>query len=169
MGRWISRDPIEELGGINLFCFVGNSCNDLYDVLGQGCQVSFNCTLASGAFPKYGPSVTRNCKYNCVETPPRIETPIHPEVTCAKVPQNLTMQIDVQMLFCEKCRPIVPYSVIFTESDFKVNCSRADCRGGCDHLARIALAAAKTPAAKAAALAAKALCIDTCNTVCRNP
>jgi hypothetical protein len=33
-GRWPSRDPIEEMGGINLYGFVGNDGVNLIDVLG---------------------------------------------------------------------------------------------------------------------------------------
>jgi RHS repeat-associated protein len=33
-GRWLSRDPIEEEGGINLYGFVKNSSVNLYDLLG---------------------------------------------------------------------------------------------------------------------------------------
>jgi RHS repeat-associated protein len=35
MGRWVSRDPIEESGGVNLYGFVGNDGVGLVDVLGQ--------------------------------------------------------------------------------------------------------------------------------------
>ena len=35
-GRWPSRDPIGELGGINLYAFVGNSATQGSDVLGVG-------------------------------------------------------------------------------------------------------------------------------------
>jgi hypothetical protein len=34
-GRWPSRDPIEEEGGINLYGFVGNDGIDKWDVLGN--------------------------------------------------------------------------------------------------------------------------------------
>lgn len=34
-GRWPSRDPIEEMGGINLYGFVGNNGVNAYDYLGQ--------------------------------------------------------------------------------------------------------------------------------------
>jgi len=34
-GRWPSRDPIEESGGINLYGFVGNNGIDKFDLLGQ--------------------------------------------------------------------------------------------------------------------------------------
>ncbi len=33
--RWLSRDPIEELGGVNLYGFVGNNPAHRYDILGQ--------------------------------------------------------------------------------------------------------------------------------------
>ena len=35
-GRWPSRDPIEEAGGINLYAFVGNSPINLVDIDGRG-------------------------------------------------------------------------------------------------------------------------------------
>jgi RHS repeat-associated protein len=34
-GRWVSRDPIEERGGINVFVFVGNRPSHRVDMLGQ--------------------------------------------------------------------------------------------------------------------------------------
>ncbi len=37
VGRWTSRDPIEEVGGINLFGYVFNRSLDRYDPLGQSC------------------------------------------------------------------------------------------------------------------------------------
>ena len=43
-GRWPSRDPIEERGGINLYGFVGNSPINFWDNLGM--QTS-NCTSVS--------------------------------------------------------------------------------------------------------------------------
>jgi hypothetical protein len=35
MGRWISRDPIEESGGANVYGFVGNDGVNKWDLLGQ--------------------------------------------------------------------------------------------------------------------------------------
>ncbi|MFT4175265.1 MAG: RHS repeat-associated core domain-containing protein, partial [Luteolibacter sp.] len=35
LGRWISKDPIEESGGINLYAFVGNKGVNKWDYLGQ--------------------------------------------------------------------------------------------------------------------------------------
>jgi hypothetical protein len=34
-GRWLSRDPIEELGGVNLYAFVGNDGVNQWDYLGR--------------------------------------------------------------------------------------------------------------------------------------
>jgi RHS repeat-associated protein len=34
LGRWLSRDPIEEVGGLNLYAFVSNNPVDLLDMLG---------------------------------------------------------------------------------------------------------------------------------------
>jgi RHS repeat-associated protein len=38
LGRWPSRDPIEENGGVNLYAFVGNNPVNLWDVLGLHSQ-----------------------------------------------------------------------------------------------------------------------------------
>lgn len=35
IGRWLSRDPIEERGGVNLYGFVGNDVINLWDEYGQ--------------------------------------------------------------------------------------------------------------------------------------
>ncbi len=37
-GRWLSRDPIEEKGGRNLYCFVRNNAICLFDALGKAPQ-----------------------------------------------------------------------------------------------------------------------------------
>ena len=37
-GRWLSRDPIKELGGVNLYGFVGNDSINLIDFLGYSDQ-----------------------------------------------------------------------------------------------------------------------------------
>ncbi len=35
-GRWLNRDPIEESGGANLYCILGNQPGQLIDILGLG-------------------------------------------------------------------------------------------------------------------------------------
>jgi RHS repeat-associated protein len=35
MGRWVSRDPIEELGGINVYGFAENAPTTFVDYIGQ--------------------------------------------------------------------------------------------------------------------------------------
>jgi RHS repeat-associated protein len=48
-GRWPSRDPIEERGGVNLYEFVGNSPTNYWDYIGwQGCGP---CKRKNGAKP----------------------------------------------------------------------------------------------------------------------
>ncbi len=34
IGRWVNRDPIEEMGGLNVYGFVGNDAINLWDILG---------------------------------------------------------------------------------------------------------------------------------------
>ena len=38
LGRWISRDPIEEQGGFNLYAFVNNDPVNKFDILGLKCK-----------------------------------------------------------------------------------------------------------------------------------
>mgnify|MGYP004637196103 CR=1 FL=1 len=41
--RWLNRDPIEEAGGLNLYCFCRNNSEAEYDMLGLSCKVgTFN-------------------------------------------------------------------------------------------------------------------------------
>jgi RHS repeat-associated protein len=49
-GRWLSRDPIEEKGGINLYGFVGNDPISRIDVLGRSSMpllppIAFHCPI----------------------------------------------------------------------------------------------------------------------------
>jgi RHS repeat-associated protein len=48
-GRWPSRDPIEEEGGINLYGFVGNDGIGEIDVLGQESNESVDYFTVKGA------------------------------------------------------------------------------------------------------------------------
>ena len=43
LGRWISRDPIGERGGVNLYGFVGNASSSKYDVLGNEAMKPNKC------------------------------------------------------------------------------------------------------------------------------
>ena len=44
-GRWISRDPIEEEGGWNLFAFAGNKIFNQSDILGLICTIEYSIKL----------------------------------------------------------------------------------------------------------------------------
>ena len=49
-GRWPSRDPIEEQGGLNLYAMVGNDAVNDYDILGQKKPCSdYSKTRGSGS------------------------------------------------------------------------------------------------------------------------
>lgn len=57
-GRWLSRDPIEELGGSNLYLFVTNEPSSTADPLGQyvltGCRsTALSVGVDSSAWPSY--------------------------------------------------------------------------------------------------------------------
>jgi len=49
-GRWISRDPMEEMAGINLYTYVGNTVINLIDPLGLDAQINvFRTSVTSPA------------------------------------------------------------------------------------------------------------------------
>ena len=46
LGRWISRDPIEEEGGVNLYAMVGNNPSNCWDHLGENVWVLYGSSSA---------------------------------------------------------------------------------------------------------------------------
>jgi RHS repeat-associated protein len=50
MGRWLSRDPIGERGGLNLFCIAANAPIDVIDVLGM--SIFENIGMSIGGYFK---------------------------------------------------------------------------------------------------------------------
>ena len=48
LARWLTRDPIEEQGGLNLYAFCGNNGVGLYDVNGQFALADYIVLLAAG-------------------------------------------------------------------------------------------------------------------------
>ena len=73
-GRWKSRDPISEDGGVNLYGFVGNDGTNRFDMLGLKCSLSYS------AKP---PESTRSVTYQARST-----------TTTLKVSGNNTVEVD---------------------------------------------------------------------------
>ena len=164
--EWLSRDPIGEAGGKNLYCMVWNDSVSFWDYLGFGCLVNFNCTL-NPAWTRPGglANLVLNCPYSCKEAGRSLT--YQGTVQCDEVPANLTLNID-KSVFCRSCPKTITASRLFMDGDLKTDCSRGTCRAGCD-LTFNALIKSKNPAVSAAALAARAVCYDGCNAICRNP
>jgi len=59
LGRWISRDPIGEDGGLNLFGFVGNDAKNIIDLVGNG-QVWTSSGIGNWKADKYHDYVAEN-------------------------------------------------------------------------------------------------------------
>jgi RHS repeat-associated protein len=62
IGRWLSKDPIEEIGGANLYGFVQNSAVNRLDLLGLSCPLNPPATL--GGLPLVTASVDEFIKSN---------------------------------------------------------------------------------------------------------
>jgi RHS repeat-associated protein len=56
-GRWLSRDPIEEEGGENLYIFCGNDSLNHWDLLGEKWKVDRNGGAKASAVPEKGDTV----------------------------------------------------------------------------------------------------------------
>ncbi len=56
LGRWLSRDPIEENGGVNIYNIAMNNSLGLWDVLGL---VSYECAHAWENFEKSNPQLSK--------------------------------------------------------------------------------------------------------------
>jgi len=53
LGRWMSRDPIAEQGGLNLYAYVGNSPTSRVDPLGQWCLPELSTSVSLGEHRDY--------------------------------------------------------------------------------------------------------------------
>ena len=65
IGRWLCRDPIEEIGGDNLYCHADNNGIQLVDYFGESCETfegTWPLGIASGLFVR-----TSVCKTTCPE------------------------------------------------------------------------------------------------------
>lgn len=56
-GRWLSRDPIEEEGGENLYVFCGNDSVDHWDLMGETWKVERNGGAKASATPEKGDTI----------------------------------------------------------------------------------------------------------------
>jgi RHS repeat-associated protein len=56
-GRWLSRDPLEETDGPNVYLFAGNDPNDFWDLLGWRWKVSRKGGAKASAVPESGDTV----------------------------------------------------------------------------------------------------------------
>src|SRR5690606_23958372 len=67
-GRWLSRDPIEERGGLNLYAFVGNRPVNGVDVLGLA-DITCNTGGAEFADPERGWELVSAIALDFTKTP----------------------------------------------------------------------------------------------------
>ena len=164
-GRWPSRDPIEEEGGINLYGFVGNSPNNETDLLGL-CIIYGKCVLVKSSANFLGGG---SCEYDCYEDgrKPReqgVSSLLGIDVDCTEIPNPHT--------WSESGKP--KKSCCADEYDSKTRvkqtnwggCSRAACRKGCGYILSGMLVKGIVAAV---AKQAYRQCVDTCNSSCKKP
>ena len=186
LARWLSRDPIEEVGGRNLYAFVVNVPTSRADLLGFGCWVTFECQLYSETTQG---KCDKHCEYVCVEKD-RVRVKGLSPATCDDLPQQkITITEGITAwgsLLCRitggkcgkkgVCPSRIPTYRLYDDIEIpNRDCSRKECislceaaydlaKGACEKMQELA-----RTSCKAAAEAARVLCIDTCNAWCTRP
>jgi len=186
LGRWLSRDLIGEVGGRNLYGFVVNAPTSKADLPGFGCWVTFECNPYSETTQG---KCDKHCEYVCVEKD-RVTVKGLSPVTCDNMPQQKITITDgitawggfLWRISGGKCgkKGVCPSRIRTYRmyGDIEIpnrDCSGKECIGICEAaygLAKKACEKMHGPArtsCRAAAEAARALWIDTCNPWCRRP
>jgi hypothetical protein len=169
---WPSREPIEEKGGINLYGFVNNDGVNQWDYLGL-CVIYGVCELSSSTANFWGGG---SCEYFCYETDrkPRVQgnsSFLGIDVSCndTPAPHTWTESEKPNKKFCiggdGACRQSFDSATRVKEINWG-GCSRADCKLGCAYIMSGALAKG---IARIIAQQAYQVCVDTCNSSCKNP
>jgi RHS repeat-associated protein len=92
-GRWPSRDPIEEQGGVNLYGFVGNDGVDKFDVLGLFLDYYTHWLGRSAAdLPESFSTFDKGWKAD--DFPDYAKAKVDICTTKSRVPINITIQVD---------------------------------------------------------------------------
>jgi RHS repeat-associated protein len=184
LGRWISRDPIGERGGLLVYAFVANRAGTAIDPLGKACKVYFKCTNIKST-PRG--DCDMDCEYSCIET--KRERTMGGDVTCDELPKPVTYALSTGgeggncchitggiLGSREYCLATVTHAQVYMHRDDPSrDCSRAACKLGCDATFAIADAACgKLPQpakslCKTAAKTARSTCYAGCNAWCKRP
>jgi RHS repeat-associated protein len=204
-GRFLQQDPLgvmpdaqlpnrfavlgQYTDGMNLYEYAISNPVIQADPYGEGCVVSFNCRLTSSSMRS---ECTRDCEYLCLEKSRHDQYLTAVGIQCEDLPkEKLIITVSTQQTggFCcwisggRWSKPKPCPANIWTTRTFLLekelpsrDCSRSECRDGCDLVKEIADEACdliKDPvgkrACKAAAAAARQACYDVCNAWCRNP
>ncbi len=193
LGRWVSRDPIGERGGLNLQSFGKNAPMMHTDALGLACKICFDCKLLSSSVTTDG--ATRNCEYVCTETS-RQDQGIGLGEGCDELEEQgllppkgkhvITTARTVRRTYSEYwagCKEPQPCPGTVTEcrgfaktaAPLNRNCSRAACRAACSDAKKDGtqvcdrLKGTLKLACKLAIVAGEPACRDMCDTWCLNP
>ena len=170
LGRWLSRDPIGERGGLNLYGYLRNDGLNRWDYLGLRCKIYGVCTLISesgGGLFGFG---KKNCEYQCLEDTTRerdqLVYGLGAPVDCGDVPDNFIWTTTTREKCCSK--QFKSFAIV-ADIDWG-DCSRATCRANCGKALATAsaLCLGNKVCLKAVELAF-GTCSDTCDAVCKKP
>jgi RHS repeat-associated protein len=166
-GRWPSRDPIEELGGLNLYGMVNNNPPNLYDHLGLRCKIEGPCKLVKET-PGFGwKALFSDCTYRCVEEnrDPQKGGFLGAPILCSNVPKPYTWPEDDYV--CGSCPKEYDGVVYVADLNFG-DCSKSDCRKGCNDILGNTISACRgVPLCIAGAELARQTCVQACNATCK--
>jgi len=170
-GRWPSRDPIEEDGGVNLYVFIWN--NPVYgiDYLGL-CKIKGKCELVKSTPSGIG-GLGADCEYQCTEdTSKDREQPLIGiggiPVNCADIPKPYIWH-EGDSTLCTLCKDSYDTTTRVTDINWG-DCSRKECRDNCGvKLGKGRKACRGNPVCLAALVAVNVTCNEACEATCKNP
>jgi len=174
MGRFVQRDPLWYVDGMNLYVLAALGPAHATDPLGLACRVSFECRYTGRRVSKPGDQV--QCEYDCTIRKdirrPKIDC-FGGEVKCPDVPNDLVVEKERFVGIGEPCPQDFNTELIFRETMFD-DCSRSDCRANCttgEDIADFLCGRIKNKVAKIlckeAVEGGEWACEDLCNAFCK--
>jgi len=126
LGRWLSRDPIGNADGPQLYCYVRNLPTSAIDLYGQACRVFYTCYHVG----EYKSGMFKHCEYVCGEdtTKGRMDV-VNEGLNCEDPRIPSTMTDGGTTCRCCECQKSYSTSKRWDDHPYTpTKCSRKDCR-----------------------------------------